>query len=137
MKCCFGLFARWEYRPLSSILVCLWPFFPFLSRCIPYFFFRFLCLSAMCLSAFLFFSFLVSACHVILVSGFLSVCIYLHFLFFISFSTGSCLVLSHSVVLHTFSDHFRYKILRRHLLMKFCIRFSVFFLCNSPCLRAV
>ena len=57
----------------------------------------------------------------------LSVCpIHLHFLFFISFSTNSCLVLSHSVVLYIFSDHFRSKILRRHLLMKICILFSVF-----------
>ena len=61
----------------------------------------------------------ISTCHVMFVAGFLSVChIHLHVVFVISFSTGSCLVLSHSVVLDTLSDQFRYKILRRHLLMK-------------------
>ena len=59
--------------------------------------------------------------------GFLSVCpIHLHFLFFISFSIGSCLVIFQSVVLGTLSVHFRCRILRRHLLMKVCIIFSVF-----------
>ena len=48
------------------------------------------------------------------------------FLLFISFSMGSCLVIFQSVVLDTLSVHFRSKTLRRHLLMKVCIRFSVF-----------
>ena len=61
--------------------------------------------------------------------GFLSVCpIHLHFLFFISFSMGSCLVIFQSVVLGTLSVHFRCRILRRHLLMKVYILFSVFWL---------
>ena len=65
----------------------------------------------------------VSACCVMFVSGFLSVYpIQLHFLFFILISTGSCLVLSHSVVLDTLCDHFSCKILRRHLLMKVSLR---------------
>ena len=59
--------------------------------------------------------------------GFLSVCsIHLHFLCFISFSMGSCLVIFQSVLLDILSVHFRCKILRRHLLMKVCILFSVF-----------
>ena len=56
--------------------------------------------------------------------------IHLHFLFFISFFYwlffGS--VPWRDVVLDTLSDHFRCKILRRHLLMKVCILY------NSPCL---
>ena len=52
--------------------------------------------------------------------------IHLHFLFFISFSMDSCLVHFQSVVLDTLSDHFRCRILRRHLLIKICIRFDVF-----------
>ena len=49
----------------------------------------------------------------------MTVCpIHLHFLFFISFSMGSCLVVFQSVVLGTLSVHFRCSILRRHLLMK-------------------
>ena len=47
--------------------------------------------------------------------------IHLHFLFFITFSMGSCLVIFQSVVLDTLSVHFRCKILRRHLLMMVCI----------------
>ena len=38
-----------------------------------------------------------------------------HFLFFISFSMGSCLVIYQSVVLGTLSVHFRCRILRRLL----------------------
>ena len=54
--------------------------------------------------------------------GFLSVCpIHLRFLFFISFSMGSCLVIFQSVVIGTLCVHFRCRILRRHLLMKVCI----------------
>ena len=61
----------------------------------------------------------VSACRVMFLAGSLSVYpIHLHVVFVISCSTGSCLVLSHSVVLGTLSDHFRCKILRRHLLLK-------------------
>ena len=65
--------------------------------------------------------------HVMVFGGFLSVCpIHLHFLFFISFSMGSCLVIFQSVVLDSLSVHFRCRILTRHLLMKVCILFSVF-----------
>ena len=39
---------------------------------------------------------------------------------------GSCLVIFQSVVLDILSVHFRCRILRRHLLMKVCILFSVF-----------
>ena len=42
------------------------------------------------------------------------------------FSIGSSLVHSQSVVLDTLSDHFVCRNLRRHLLMKVCILFSVF-----------
>ena len=69
----------------------------------------------------------VMACRVIDSGGFLSVCpIHLHFLFFISFSMGSCLVVFQSVVFGTLSVHFKCSILRRHLLMKVCIFFCVF-----------
>ena len=51
--------------------------------------------------------------------------IHLHFLFFISFAVGNCLVIC-NVVLDTLSVHFRGRILRRHLLMKVCILVSVF-----------
>jgi len=65
----------------------------------------------------------VMASRVIGSAGFLSLCpIYLHFLFFISFSMGSCLVVFQSVTLDTLSVHFR----RWHLLMKVCILVSVF-----------
>ena len=58
--------------------------------------------------------------------GFLSACpIHLNFLFFISFTMGSCLVIFQSVVLGILSVHSRFSILRRHLLMKVCILFSV------------
>ena len=40
---------------------------------------------------------------------------------------GSCLVIFQNVVLGTLSVHFRCSILRRHLLMKVCILFSVFY----------
>ena len=61
----------------------------------------------------------VSACRDMFVAGFLNVClIHLHFLFVISCSTGSCLVLSQSAVLDSLLEHFRCQVLRRHLLMK-------------------
>ena len=67
------------------------------------------------------------ACRVIVSSGFLSVYpIYLHFLLFISFSMGGCLFIFQSVMLGTLSVHFWCSILRRHLLMKVGILFSVF-----------
>ena len=40
---------------------------------------------------------------------------------------GSCLVIFQSVVLDILSVHFRYRIIRRHLLMKVCILFSVYY----------
>ena len=52
--------------------------------------------------------------------------IHLHFLFFISFSMAIYLVHFQRVVLETLYDHFKCKILRRHLLMKVCILFTVF-----------
>lgn len=58
--------------------------------------------------------------------GFWRFPIHLHFLFFITFSMGSCLVIFQSVVLDTLSVHFRCRILRGYLLMKVCILFSVF-----------
>ena len=59
--------------------------------------------------------------------GFLSVCpIHLHFLFFISCSMGSGLVIFQSLVLGTLSVHFMCRIVRRHLLMEVGILFSVF-----------
>ena len=49
--------------------------------------------------------------------GFLSVCpIHFNFLFFVSFYMGRCLAIFQSL-----SVHFRYKILRKHLLRKVCI----------------
>ena len=55
----------------------------------------------------------VMAGRVMVFGGFLSVCpIHLHFLFFISFSMGSCLVIFQSVVLDILSVHFRCRILR-------------------------
>ena len=50
--------------------------------------------------------------------------VHFHFLFFISFSMGSCLVIFQSVVLDILSVHFRCRILRRHLLMKVCFLLS-------------
>ena len=51
---------------------------------------------------------------------------HLHVFFFISFSMGIYLVHFHCVVLDTLHNHFRCKMLLRHLLMKVCILFSVF-----------
>ena len=116
----FGLCARWEQRPTTIVLhTCLWPFSPFLSRCI-----FFLSFSVSLCQVFLglpLFPFRVSDCCVMSIAGFPIVCpIYLHFLFFISFSTGSCLILSHSVVLDSLSDHFRCKI--RCLVVRILLR---------------
>ena len=59
--------------------------------------------------------------------------IHLHFLFFISFTIDSCLVIFQSIVLDILSVHFRHRILRRHLLMKVCILFSMFCVsCINP-----
>ena len=125
------LFARWEHRPSTK------------ER------HRFLSVAILSISLLVypisFVSFSASLCQVfrgltlrlfpggfhvmgVMVSGgFLSVCpIPLHFLFFIKCYMGSCLVIFRSVVLDTLSVHFRCRILRRHLLMKVCILFSVF-----------
>ena len=51
----------------------------------------------------------------------------LHFLFFISFAMGSCLVHFQSVVLDTLSDHFTCEILCRPLLMKVCSTVCIVF----------
>ena len=126
----FGLFVRWE--PSTMVLhSCL--FVAIFSISFPVYLIFFLSFSvSLCrvllgLPLFIVpWGFLASDCRVMFVAGFLNVCpIHLHYLFFISFFTGSCLVISHSVVLDTLSDHFRGNILRWHLLMNVCIFFSV------------
>ena len=118
------------HRLRNATVFCPWPSSQFLSWCIPSpsFLFPSLCQVFRGLPLRLFpGGFHVMAWRVMVFGGFLSVCpIHLHFLFFISFSMGSCLVIFQSVVLDILSVHFRCRILRRHLLMKVCILFSVF-----------
>ena len=130
---CLCLIARWEHRPstkerhrflsvaIFSISLLVYPI-SFVSFSVS------LCQVFRGLPLRLFpGGFHVMAWRVMVFGGFLSVCpIHLHFLFFISFSMGSCLVIFQSVVLDILSVHFRCRILRRHLLMKVYILFSVF-----------
>ena len=85
----FSLARSIGHRLRNATVFCLWPSSPFLSRCTPSLLYLFLCLSARCFVAYLFFS-------------------------------------SLGVVFGTLSVHFKCSILRRHLLMKVCIFFSVF-----------
>ena len=113
-------------RPKNATVFYPWPNSPFLSWCIPSPSFHFPCLFARCFVAYLFASSLGVPCDSLTGDGFWRFPIHLHFLFFITFSMGSCLVIFQSVVLDTLSVHFRCKILRGYLLMKVCILFSVF-----------
>ena len=140
----FSLAGSISHRPRNATVFCQWPSSPFLPWCIPSPLFLFRCLSARC-------SWPTSSplpwgvpCD-----GLTGDCfwwfpecmsypgpIHLHFLFLISFSMCSCLVIFQSVVLGTLSVHFRCSILRRHLLMKVCILFSVLCVVTmSPILR--
>ena len=113
----FMLTGSIGHRPRNATVFCPWPSSPFLSWCIPLPLFLFLCLCQVFHGLPLPWG---VPCDGVMVSGgFLNVCpIHLHFLFFITFSMGSCLVIFQSVVLGTLSVHFRCRILRRLLLMK-------------------
>ena len=129
LTCAFSLAGSIGHRPRNATVFCPWPSSPSLSWCIPSPLFLFPCLSARCFVAYLFSSSLVGSMGWL--DGWLFlvvtwVCpIHLHFLFFISFSMGCCLVVFRSGVLGTLSVYFRCSILRRHLLMKVCILFSL------------
>ena len=121
----FSLAGSIGLRPRNATVFCLWPSSPFLSWCIPSPLFLFPCLSAKCFVAYLFSSSLGVPRDGLTGDGFwwFPECMsypppfsLLYFIFYGSFSR--CILV--------LSVHFRCSIMRRHLLMKVCILFSVF-----------